>query len=83
MSDNIKIRIINKISDFFEKEGFEPSEIHLTTHEEMDLMALSHDDIGNASGRIFEKGARVAISEAGGKLFGKKVVWDSESFEVK
>jgi hypothetical protein len=82
IAKNVKLKIIELIQAYIQKNmGEEPNTICLTWLEENEFLALTSDDVGgDLAGKISKHGARKAI---GDKLFGVRVIWGADKFEVK
>jgi len=77
---SLKQKIIDGMKAVVETQKKIATEVHLTRSDEIDLLFLTRDEIGNAVFEIIngEKGPRGLP-----RLLGLKIVWDAEKFEVR
>lgn len=76
----LKQKIIYGMKTVVETQQKIATEVHLTRSDEIDLLFLTPDEVGNALFEIIngEKGPRGLT-----RLVGLKIVWDAEKFEVR
>lgn len=80
MQNDVRERLIDAISKFEEREGRQPTRIHLSSREEAALAALDAGAIGGPLARaIIERGVRAAMPS----FAGIEIAWDAPSLRLE
>ena len=73
------IQLVERIKEFTRVNGRLPTKLFLTRVDECDIFKLTHDDIGEISGKIWVKGTRAI----GKKILGLDIIWDSPETKLE